>query len=153
MKLVFWKGLQPAFHRTKEALYQQDHSALTDLTEGGGTAHCSTTNVPRLASNRHVCSAAVEGTKRHQALIGNLLPRRRQLRRFFASQRQLAVGWQLQVCVALQQALVPVSAHAQRIWSAEQTRRSLVFFLVLAIVLALRPAIFDCNILAINVAT
>jgi len=35
MKLVFWKGLQLAFHRTKEALYQQDHSALTDLAEGG----------------------------------------------------------------------------------------------------------------------
>jgi hypothetical protein len=43
MKLVFWKGLQPAFHRTKEALYQQDHSALTDLAEGGlGTALGST---------------------------------------------------------------------------------------------------------------
>ena len=41
-----------------------------------------------------------------------------------ASQRQFAVGWQLQVCVAVQQALVPVSAHAQRIWSAGQTRRS-----------------------------
>jgi len=51
-----------------------------------------------------------------------------------ASQRQLATGAHLQVSAALQQALVPVSAHAQRIWSAGQTRRSLIFFLGLAVV-------------------
>src|SRR5262249_1300173 len=37
--------------------------------------------------------------------------------------RQVAFARHLQVCVAVQQALVPVSAHAQRIWLLGQTRR------------------------------